>query len=282
MPTLDEVLARSQNMDTMQKKLLAMLYGVMGGGKTTLGMEIAQAITPSDERIVFVDSHQGWSVLGPHLTRRTVRFGVIEYDFNMALTELLLAPDWQDVGTVVVDEHTSLFDHDLLSVTKARAKNDKDKDPDMPQWPDMNATIQRAVFNLNRWIATGRNVIFIGHERIDKDDRQVPVISPAYLPRAIPKMCQPLHLVGHVTADLNETAVSESEAVYKRLVQCHPSRRVIAKSRLPGLSVNNSFEKVINACVEFTKSGKLGADQKEIILSTETVGESDPAVTSEG
>jgi AAA domain len=280
-PSLEEVLARSQSMDTMNKKMLALLYGVMGGGKTTLGMQIAQAITPPDERIAFIDSHQGWSVLGPELTKRTVRFGVIEYDYSMALTELFLTPEWRDVGTVVIDEHTSMFDHDLISVTQARAKTDKDKDPDEPKWPDMNATIQRAVFNLNRWIATGCNIIIIGHERIDKDDRQVAVTSPAYLPKAVPKMCQPMHLVGHVTADLNETAVSSEEAVYKREVQCHPSRRVIAKCRLPGLAVNNSFEKVVASCVSFVETGRLVEPVVETTLSGEYVNEVDPAVIGE-
>lgn len=278
---LEAVLSRIENMDDLSKKFLGMIYGPMGGGKTTLAMMIAQAITPPDEEIFYLDSAQNWVVLGPDLTRRTQRVHLTGYLGVQGAGALVETGKLGNIGTVVIDEHSSFFDADLQEVTQNNAKKDPSKSPDAPQWPDMNQTINRWVVNENMWIATGKNIIFVSHDRVDSDDKKVPVTAPNYLPKAISKLCRPMHLVGLVTADVQESE-SDPAKMYKRSVQCHPTRRVVAKCRLPELPLHASFEEVVAAAVNLVQHGKMLEDEvPETTLPnehlSENLSENDPA-----
>lgn len=220
-----------------------MIYGESGVGKTVAAMQLAKAISAItlDRSILYIDSAQGWVSLKNHpdLIKDTLRLALPGIDDLPEVAKLIkqgMAP-FADIGTVVIDEHSSYANSDLLMLTQNRAKDDKNKDPDTPAWPDMNASSNRVLKATTAFLALDNvSVILCAHQREDKDGTRVK-ISPQYLPKFGSKIRELLHMVAYMTADTRPSGTGKP--VYQRKVQIHPTANIVAKTRVGGLNATH-------------------------------------------
>lgn len=231
------------DLTSQQKYCKYMLYGASGKGKTVLAAQIAQVITPSDLSIAYIDSYEGWVSLSNHknqgLLDRTRRFRYLGYSqleiLAHAIKNKLRDPnkgiDYGSIGTVIFDEASTMVDMDTAMLVRHRASQDSDKDPDTPTWPDQNTSIRRTMNMLSPFYRLPIHVILVAHYREDKINT-LSKLSPFFLPKAQPRIKEPLHLVGYVEATSAHSS-QDQEARYTRFVQVHPTATIDAKCRLP-------------------------------------------------
>lgn len=279
-----------QDLTERQASFKSILYGNSGVGKTVLSLQIAQHITPEEKWILYIDSGEGWVSLNNHpaLKSRVKRWT----DVRLSMLEKIavgiqnqVAP-FDTVGTVVIDEHSTIYDNDLRAVTKSKAARENGKDPDTPTWPDMNTAKNRTVDLLAKYIRLDDvNVILIAHERSDKDNLQREVISPSYQPKVGKNLREIVHLVGHLTAD--EQTSENGEVAYVRQVQVHPTTRIVAKTRVGGFHTTRVSPRQLVVGIKEWLGGERETTPDEEVKKTseetavETTDEAEPGLIDE-
>lgn len=257
-----------------QASFKGMIYGESGVGKTVAAMKIAHYLTTEDQTVLFLDSAQGWTAIKnhPELLKRSHRMVIKNVQM---LEDIARAINgglglFRNVGAVVVDEHSSYAESDLLVLTASRAAKEAGKDPDAPSWPDMNASSNR----MKKYTAPllrleNVHIILVAHERVDKDNAGVTVTSPMYLPKYGAHLRGLLHLVGHMTAD--EKVTADGRAEYTRRIQVHPTRKIIAKTRVGGFdSVLISLKELVLGIDEWL-GGKRDTVETQTIQKDEAI-----------
>jgi Cdc6-like AAA superfamily ATPase len=223
----------------------ALIYGLSGVGKTVGAVSMAQEITSSYKKILYLDTAEGWVSLQnhPELKERVVRMRYINLNQVDALVKALREKqdEFAEYKTVIWDEATSAADKALDDIVAFRASMDPSKSTDMPTQPDYGAVTNVFRKSLTELLAVlDLNVILVGHTRLDKDDRNVEVTKPNFLPKLGQKVKQPLHLIANLSG--NEI----DEKTYRRIYQVHPTRRIDAKTRIGGLDPQVSYEELIS------------------------------------
>jgi len=270
LPTTEEFLARLEaSMESLSDSVpsfKAMIYGVSGVGKTVHSMMIAQEITPPDRWILYIDTAEGWVSLNNHekemhLKRRTERMRYMNLNQLEALCRMTRdgVGKFGSLGCIVFDESSSAADQSLDEVLKMRAAADRSKDPDTPTQPDYNTTTNRVRKTyMDLLTLPGVHVILVSHARKDKDNRNVEVVAPSFLPKLGQKLKQPLHMIANLSG--NEL----DDEKYVRIFQVHPTRRIDAKTRVGGLKPQVEYDALI-----VKVKGWLGGDvpdQEHLVL----------------
>lgn len=228
-----------QKMEDKRTSFKGMIYGDSGVGKTVFAMQLAQRITPNDRGILYLDSAEGWVSLDnhKHLKARTTyaKFSVLEtFEALGAAISSKEAP-WDHIGTIVLDEFSSMAIDDLDSVVQNRSTFQANKDPDTPAQPDYNTNTNRVRKYLGDLIGLPEvNLILTSHLRKDQDGAKRETISPAFLPKLNAHIRGMLHIVAYMTAE--EFTAEDKTAKYARTLQVHPTSRIVAKSRIGGLN----------------------------------------------
>lgn len=248
MATLDELLAELnaaiKPLDDTDSHLKIMIYGPSGVGKTVEGLQLAQAITPTGKSILMVDAVEGWISAKNHpgLTKNVRRMIYQGISQLQTLCSAIAADveGFGEIGTLILDELTTMSKKDLDVVLAARSKKDPSKDRDVPTQPDFYSNTER----MRRFVVGDEskdivgllglpiNVIIIGHMRTDKNNLSVEVMAPAFMPKFSDTIKENLHIVAHMAANLVNDG---EEELYVRTLQCFPTRNIVAKSRVAGL-----------------------------------------------
>jgi len=176
--------------NAIPKRELLMFYGDNGSGKTKLAVEVAHDITPPDKKILYVDTSAGYETINNHPDLyKTVapRMLVLPFTGEDQLNTLAKAianksQPFDSIGTVLLDESSSMAQQYLDVVVEYRCKNDGAKEKDKADWPDYNIAG-------NKWRKTiqlferiqGVSLIEIAHQRVDTR-RKIEFISPAFQP----------------------------------------------------------------------------------------------------
>lgn len=248
--------AKLSDLTERRASFKGIIYGESGVGKTVASMQLAQDITPEGKYILLIDSGMGWASLNnhPHLKKRVKAYsmkGMSELDSIAAAVSTEDNGFWSDVGSIVIDEYSTYAEYDVLAVTKARAVKSGDKNADEPKLPDMGVSSNRMIrFSGPLIQLPDVHIIFVAHQRTDKDNMQRETISPAFMPKFNSHIRGKVHLVGYMTAD--EGAVSDSgEVVYTREVQVQPTKGIIAKTRIGGFPIRVSADDLCNGVKEW-------------------------------
>jgi hypothetical protein len=216
-----------QDLSELHPYFKACVYGDSGFGKTVWAMKLAQAITPPDKTIEFVDHMEGWVSLANHegLRNRAHRqqyTGFSQVEFLALCIEKGVAP-FDTVGTVILDEFSSMTYNDLDILVKAQRK-------DTPEWPEYYAGQERARRCLEKLLKLNINVIAVAHIREDRLSSGTIVTRPKFVPGFNEIFRQMMHLVTHLTAE--EFTMDDGTQDYRRSFQVHPTKRVNAKTRV--------------------------------------------------
>lgn len=278
MATADQIyealLASMQDMSTIIPNFRCILFGDSGVGKTVMAMQIAQAITPPDKKIAYIDFREGWVVLlNPEwrsLQERVVRFqyqGLSQLE-NMAYAIKAAKPPFGDFGAVILDEGTSMSQDDLQTVIKKNVEREPTKDPDVAAWPDYNAEQNRFTKTFNILNSAPTHFLMLCHERTDKRNG-LEYTDLAFQPGLSKIVKRDMHLVGHMFAD-QQQASGLADARYLRQIQVHPTRFVSAKTRISGLPVKFEINKLVPAITEYLRGDRGDEEPKEIINEIES------------
>ena len=282
MPTQKELLDELLNsmkapVEDELQNVTGIIYGDNGGGKTVTAVRLAQAIVELHGRgtdptkgpdILFVDAVNAWRSLKNHS-------GILQglkrlpYAGKEQLDTLGEALKWRPAGfenvkVVILDEMSSMTDRDGDTVLMARSKADASKDPDVLTQPDMGATTERMRRVVVKLLQQNVSVIFVAHVREDEDkNKGYKVIRPRFMPKFSGTIREGLDFVAFMSAE--ESGREGSDITYKRQLQVHPSRTIVAKSRVGGLSTIVSPEQFIDGTVKWLK-GEVGDSKVDTIV----------------
>jgi AAA domain len=273
---VDGLIASMQDLETRPPYFKGMIYGESGVGKTILAFKIAQAITPKDQYIAYIDTVEGWvSALNhkeEHLLNRCKRF---KYQGLSQIAALVEAIDtgvepFNEIGCLIVDEASTVSRLDLDVALKARARTTQDKDIDSPTWPDMNINTHRMRLNMLDLLAKDFHVILTSHVREDTDKRTGKVYTrPDFMPQISKSIREMVHLVGHMTASISST--EDGEAQYNRSIQVYPTDHIVAKTRVGGMGLDATSEELCIAIPEWIKGDREDLDNNTPLKDTDTL-----------
>lgn len=225
--------------NAIPKRELLMFYGDNGSGKTKLAFEVAADITPLDKKIMYVDTSAGYETLNNHPelhAKVASRLLVLPFEGEDQLNSLADAiangtVPFNKIGTVMLDESSSMAQQYLDIVVEGRCKKDPTKEKDKADWPDFNIAG-------NKWRKTiqkferiqGVSLIEICHQRADTK-RKIEFISPAFQPQVGNETRKEKRVIAYCDVRLLAPEGSK-EARPTRIVQTQKDDYVLAKSRV--------------------------------------------------
>lgn len=278
---LEALMGKREQLSAKTPYFKGLIYGDSGAGKTVAAMKIAQAVTPPGKTIEFIDFLEGWVALlnHPGLTARANRQqyeGLSQLEYLAKFIKMGVEP-FDKIGTVILDEWSSMTQTDLDVVLKSRAAKDASKDPNAPTQPDFYANTERSRRAITELMQAHVNVICVGHIREDKLSNGVVRQGPAFMPKFSEKFRQMLHLVANLNAE--EFTTEDGSPDYRRFLQVHPTRSISAKTRIGGLPLSLSVEELIPAILEWMRGERAeeptaeGDKELEAESGIETTGE---------
>ena len=301
--------------DPTEKKQFAngIIYGPWGVGKTVFAAQIAQAILdwrgverlgpPEIEvdledgkppitmrakpQILLIDACNAWRALKNHPELRrnlqTIPWkGKVWFDVLVEAIEFK-QPPFDNVEVVILDELSSMTDYDLDVVLEANvqlAKKGKEaKNPDIATQPDMGQSINRMRRSVNTLFRQEVCTLIVSHERNDTDKSVgYDVTRPRFMPKFAGTIGEGLDFMLRMTADMATEDADPYER--RRILQCHPTTLVNAKSRVRGLRLKEQPGIFISALVKWLDEDKPEeAPPATLIVETpEPVGEEDKTI----
>lgn len=259
--TLEQLFSNLSPVENEPTNFRGAIYAEPGLGKTYAGIELAQRITPADKAIVYIYTGTNWDSFKdvPALCQRVLKKPYTNMDELVAFVEAFKNDAVRakfPVGTIVFDEHNTMFDDDVDTITSINAalllkEKKKYKDPHTPEWPDYNMgkmhmkTIMTTTLQVN-----DINFIFLCHER---DGKKTMKKEPDYFDKASQEFMRPLSCMYRLT-----TQIIDGEVV--RTFQTQGTDQVTAKNRIsklpPFISGNTAVAQIASAYLAWSQAEK--------------------------
>jgi hypothetical protein len=259
---LKDSISGLDDLKTMSKFLL---YGVSGVGKTVEAAELAQKTTPENKRILYVDTGEGWVSLKnhPQLMKRTQR---MTYKGLSQITDLVEAiqanlAGFDDYGTIIFDEFSTSAKQFLHLVLDANEVKSLTEAPEFKHWGILSRNIEKTLWKLLELKET-HNLIFIAHERVAKNKQGIEQQAPSFMESIAASVKENMHVVARMTAEVTNR---EGAPEYVRKLQVHPTKMVVAKSRIGGLDIQVSPDAFNKRVFDWLESGGKLVDEKEVV-----------------
>lgn len=268
---LDDLRKLKAPLDESEIRFKWLLYGESGVGKTIEALQLAQLITPKDKRILHVDTGEGWVSVNnhPQLKQRTDRMiyqGLSQFE---ALVEAIEedAEGFDNYGTIIFDEFstsTKKFLHVVLDTNNVKVLTEG---PEFKHWGIMSRNIENTIWALLRLKET-HNLIFIAHERTRENKRtKLEMTRPSFQDSIEGVVKENVHVVSRMTGTVDNR---EGTPMYTRELQVHPTKMVVAKSRVGGLEILTTPSTFNQVVVDWMNSGGQLVDEQEVVeLSSE-------------
>jgi hypothetical protein len=234
-------------------------FGDPGTRKTTRTMEVAQAITPQDKKILYIYTGQGWSTLQnfPELKRRVTAMPYIRREQLETLFATLMNPAMKEklnFGAIVFDEINRMQDMDTDKLTQHRAhlvnsapRKAKDKfgqdvykDPWTPEWPEYNTTKVKMIGLINDALTLeDMHFFFVCHTRFQKGTGMIEPDFPEKTGAAFISMVHSLYYCKKVDV------MEGGKLVTKYPIELDGTAQTVSKNRIGGLPNEVSSTKEI-------------------------------------
>lgn len=265
------------------------IYAEPGLGKTYAGIELAQRITPANKAIVYIYTGTNWDSFKdvPALCQRVLKKPYTNMDELVAFVEAFHKYPEETkkfpVGTIVFDEHNTMFDDDVDTITSINAalllkEKKKYKDPHTPEWPDYNmGKMHMKTIMTTTLQVSDINFIFLCHERDGKKSMKK---EPDYFDKASQEFMRPLSCMYRLTTQI-------IDGVVVRTFQTQGTDQVTAKNRIsklpPFISGNDAVAQIASAFLSWSAAEKAKQTPRQEAEApkapAESPNESEPAET---
>lgn len=259
---LDALMSSMFDLNEARKHITfkGLIYGDPGAGKTTL------ASTIGDKVLFIVADPDGWQSLLNHpklgLGTRIIPMQYKGLSQLEALADAFTEGDteFDQYDTVILDTLSNIADIDRGIVTKEKMKQKGDSfDFQDQQWPIYNQTSVRVKDALLKLFLAPVNVVATAHAREVELKSTVGIkqTRPKFSPEIFSAINGYCSMIAYMTA--NEAGVdSDGTLKYERLIQYHPTRSIVAKTRIGGLpatEANPNLKAIVEAWKE--KGGQM-------------------------
>lgn len=262
--TLDYLMQHMIPPDAVTPYFRGLFYGPEGSRKTTQAMRVGGLNTKT---LLIESDPEGYVSLinHPELLRKMVRLPYEGVSMLEAIANRIHLPEFDQFATIVVDTVSQVSAGSLDLITSERLKAKK-LDEEVPDWPAYNLSgnqIRRAITKLMK---CNKHVVLTSHHRQREDKIKILRTSPNMpdqLRNDLTRMC---HVVAYLTAELNE-----STGEYTTKAQVHPTKTIVAKSRIGGLPViieNPDFGLIVDT---WLKNGASLAEEEKIRKESEGI-----------
>lgn len=260
-------------MDEQASRFTGLIYGQSGVGKTVEAMLLAQMITPPDKEIIFIDTAQGWiSLLNhPRLKQRARRMrfqGLSQIELLVKAIQAS-AGTFANVGTVVFDEFSTVAKKDIHTVNTATGVGEFEAS-EFKQYNITTRRMEKVAWEILK-LVEDCHLIFVAHERVDKNARtKLEQTAPSFMAQFAKTLKENMHVVARFSADIQHDEKAH-DPIYVRTMQVHPSKMVVAKSRVGGMGVIVTPDFFNNRVKEWLDSGGALVDaiEKPVELASE-------------
>lgn len=247
-------------------KLKALIYGESGAGKTVEALELARIVNPPDKKILYLDTGEGWVSLQnhPQLMNNVTRMVYLGLAQIEALVDAIAAnvPGFENFSTLIFDEFSTVAKKDIHNIVKATLGDGEYESAEFKQYNIATRRMERVAWKLLE-LKESHHLILIAHEKYEENKiTGITVTQPVFMNKFGGTLRGEMHIVARQTADVTN---KEGAPVYKREMQVHPSKMIIAKSRIGGLDIKVSPEKFNARMVQWIAEGGKEVDEKEVV-----------------
>lgn len=225
-----------------------MVYGAEGSTKTVSACSVGS-------RVLMIETDaEGWvSLLNhPEIYRKVTRMRYEGLSQIQYLATVINSDKFDEYDTLVIDTGSQMVSADLDVITRDRLKRKKIEE-EVPDWPTYRLNQNKVRRAITYLVANAqKHIVITSHARQEKDKSGISRTTPD-MPQAvrndITRLC---HLVGYLTADIVQT---DEGVVYQRRMQVHPTKLIVAKSKIGGLPVVISNPNLGEIVDNWLKSG---------------------------
>lgn len=260
-------------MDEMVMRIKALLYGESGVGKTVEAFKLAHMCLPPGKRILYIDTGEGWVSLQnhPELMAHTQRVAYTGIAQIKTLVQVIQAgvPGWDDYGVIIFDEFSTSAKQFKHVVFQANDLDELTEGFEYKHWGILSRNIEDTYWKLMELKET-HNMILIAHERIaDRKKTGISQIAPSFMDSIEGTVKENVHVVARMTAEVVNLSGAPQ---YHRSMQVHPTKLVVAKSRIGGLDIIVTPDRFNERMQEWLESGgKLSPEREPVTLANEAV-----------
>lgn len=211
-----------------------LIYGPPGAGKTALAASVGNSVLDIVADPAGYESLYNHPELGLGTRIKTIQYAGVSQLETLADIFVEGGTSYDNFDTVLVDTMSNIasLDRDVVTKVKMKKKGDDFQWEDQ-QWPIYNENTLRVSTALLKLMLAPINVVMTAHA-IEREINGRQVTRPKFSPEIFASISGQCSMIMYMTS--NDAGVdSDGSVKYARKIQYHPTKNIVAKTRIGGL-----------------------------------------------